>query len=63
MSGLIAGIFTLGALFIAGGVHFFLAIRRPVVYPPKYILRRRAAALAAGGIGFLLIGVIMHSFK
>ncbi|MBU8880009.1 hypothetical protein BGM26_13585 [Bacillus sp. FJAT-29790] len=63
MSGMTAGIFTIGAILIAGGVHFMLAIKRPGVYPPKYILKKRAATLAAGGIVFLLIGVIMHSFR
>lgn len=63
MSGLTAAIFSIGALLIAGGAHFYLAIKRPVVHPPKYILRKRATALAAGGIGFLLIGIIIHSFK
>ncbi|MFE8696281.1 hypothetical protein ACFYKT_07925 [Cytobacillus sp. FJAT-53684] len=63
MSGVTAGIFTIGTLLIAGGVHFYLAIKKPGVYPPKYILKRRAAAFAAGGIGFMLLGVIMHSFK
>jgi len=63
MSGVTAGVFTIGALLFAGGAHFMLALKRPGVYPPKYILKKRAAALAAGGAGFLLIGVILHSIQ
>ncbi|MBS4188774.1 hypothetical protein KHA94_00890 [Bacillus sp. FJAT-49705] len=63
MAGLTAGVFTIGAVLIAGGIYFILAITKPGVYPPKYILKKRAVSLAAGGIAFLLIGIIMSSFQ
>ncbi|MBP2241079.1 hypothetical protein J2Z40_001641 [Cytobacillus eiseniae] len=63
MSGIITAIYTIGILLLAGGVHFYLAIKKPRVYPPKHILRKRATALGAGGICLLLLGIIIHSFQ
>ena len=63
MSGITTGFFTIGAVLIAGGVYFMLAMRKPGFYPPKYILKKRAAALGAGGIVLLLMGAFMYSLQ
>jgi hypothetical protein len=56
-------IFAISILLFMGMAHFFFASKRPGVYPPKYILRRRAGSLAMGGILFLLIGILILFFK
>ncbi|WP_442599079.1 hypothetical protein [Neobacillus sp. D3-1R] len=63
MKGVMFIIFALSILFFLGMAHFFFASKRPGVYPPKYILRRRAGAFAMGGILFLLIGILFAFFK
>lgn len=63
MSSITAVFFTIGTILIAGGIYFLLAIKKPGFYPPKYILRKRAAALGAAGIVLLLMGAFMYSLK
>lgn len=62
LSGAAAGIFALSVVLFLGGIHFFLSIKKPGVYPPKYVLKKRAAALAAGGAFLFLLGLIVGSF-
>jgi hypothetical protein len=49
-------------LFLGMG-YFFVASKRPGVYPPKMIQRQRAAAFALGGIVSLFIGFIFRLFQ
>ncbi|KAB2337133.1 hypothetical protein F7731_05775 [Cytobacillus depressus] len=63
MSSVTGVFFTIGFVFLAGGIYCMLAMRKPGFYPPKYILKKRAAALGAGGTVLLLLGVIMYSLK
>ncbi|MBY0123075.1 hypothetical protein [Bacillus sp. S/N-304-OC-R1] len=63
MSGISAFFFTIGTLLIAGGIYFMLAIKKPGFYPPKYILKKRAASFGAIGIVLLLMGAFMYSLK
>lgn len=55
--------FGLSVFLFLGMGHFFLASKRPGVYPPKVIQRQRSAALALGGIVFLFIGFIFRLFQ
>ena len=63
LSGAAAGIFALSVVLFLGGIHFFLSIKKPGVYPPKYVLKKRAAALAAAGALLFLLGMIVGSFQ
>lgn len=49
---------TLGFILIIGSVYFILAIIKPGVYPPKYILKKRAVTLGAIGTVLLILGLI-----
>ncbi|WP_071396032.1 hypothetical protein [Bacillus tuaregi] len=51
--------FTLSILFFSASLHFFISIKKPGVYPPKFVLKRRSAAMAVGGVFFLIIGFVM----
>ena len=62
LSGAAAGIFALSVVLFLGGIHFFLSIKKPGVYPPKYVLKKRAAAFAAGGALLFILGLIVGSF-
>jgi hypothetical protein len=53
----------LSVLLFLGMGYFFIASKRPGVYPPKVIQRQRAAALALGGIISLFIGFIFRLFQ
>ncbi len=63
MAGIATVFFTIGSLMFIGGAYFIMAIKQPGVYPPKYILRRRAASLLMIGTAFLLLSLIFHSFR
>jgi hypothetical protein len=56
-------VFLISVAFFAGAVHQLLALRKPGMYPPKALLRKRAGTLAGGGAIFLLIGIIFYSFQ
>lgn len=49
--------------FIIGAAYNFFALKKPGIYPPKKVLRKRAGFLAAGGALFLLIGIVSLAFK
>lgn len=40
LSGAAAGIFALSVVLFLGGIHFFFSIKKPGVYPPKYVLKK-----------------------
>lgn len=63
MSGVGKVFFTIGALLMVGGVYFIGAMRKPGVYPPKYILKRRATSLLLMGVSFFLLGLFIYSFR
>lgn len=54
--------FFLSILSFLTSIHFLVSIKKPGVYPPKYILKRRSAAMATGGLVFFLIGCIISLF-
>jgi phosphatidylglycerophosphate synthase len=63
VSGILQVLFGISLLLFIGMFHFFLASKRPGVYPPKHILRKRAASLAMGAVVFFLLGLIVYVLK
>jgi len=63
MAGVVKTFFMIGVLLMASGGYFLLAIKKPGMYPPKYILKRRGSSLILAGSGFFLLGLIIHSFR
>ncbi|GAM15042.1 hypothetical protein SAMD00020551_3198 [Mesobacillus selenatarsenatis SF-1] len=55
-------VFLISVAFFVGAVHHLLALKKPGMYPPKALLRKRAGTLAGGGAIFLLIGIIFYTF-
>ena len=51
--------FIFGAILLLGAIKYFLRLTSPGVYPPKQILKQRAAALAGGGGIFLIIAIFI----
>lgn len=58
----ISVVFFISFAFFAGAVHNLLALKKPGVYPPKVILRKRVVSLAGGGGVLLLLGFIFSIF-
>jgi hypothetical protein len=55
MDGIIFGLFALSAVLLFGAFYNTISLKKPGFYPPKKILKKRAALLAASGfLGFLL---------
>ncbi|WP_066367985.1 hypothetical protein [Neobacillus fumarioli] len=46
-------------IFFWGTFKYFLDLKRPGVYPPKQLLKQRAAALASLGGACLLIALLL----
>ncbi|AIE59253.1 hypothetical protein [Bacillus methanolicus] len=63
MDGIIFGFFVLSAVLLIGTVLNLIATKKPGIYPPKYILKKRAGILAAGGIAVLFLGILLLSFR
>ncbi|MDF2787760.1 MAG: hypothetical protein K0S80_858 [Neobacillus sp.] len=55
-------LFFLSILLFAGAIWNALALKRPGFYPPKQVLKKRAAALAGVGVIILLVSVILSIF-
>jgi len=55
--------FFLSILSFLASIHFLVSIKKPGVYPPKYMLKRRSAAMATGGLIFFLIGCMIRLFQ
>ena len=55
-------LFLLSILLFVGAIWNALALKRPGFYPPKQVLKKRAAALAGVGVIILLVSVILSSF-
>jgi hypothetical protein len=56
-------VFLISVAFFVGAVLQLLTLKRPGMYPPKALLRKRAGTLAGGGAIFLLIGIIFYTFQ
>lgn len=56
-------VFLISIVFFAGAIHNLLALKKPGMYPPKSILRKRAGALGGGGAILLLLGILFYSFQ
>lgn len=55
-------LFLISVAFFVGTVYNLLALKKPGIYPPKAILRKRVGTLAGGGAIFLAIGIIFSLF-
>lgn len=54
-------LFFISAILFFGTIHFWLAYKRPGVYPPKQVMKSRALTLAgAGGVLFLIGSMISY---
>lgn len=56
-------VFLISIVFFAGSIHNLLELKKPGMYPPKALLRKRAGSLAGGGAILLVIGIIFYSFQ
>jgi hypothetical protein len=54
--------FIFSAILLLGTFKYTLEINRPGVYPPKQVLKKRAAALAGGGGICFLVAVMLSNF-
>jgi len=53
--------FAFSAILFFGTIRYLLELKRPGVYPPKQVLKKRAAVLAGGG-GISLLVAVMFSY-
>lgn len=56
-------LFTVSFIFFVGTVHNLLGLKKPGIYPPKQLLRKRAGSLAAGTLILLLVGMVTYGVK
>ncbi|MGM7682795.1 hypothetical protein ACSVDA_11645 [Cytobacillus sp. Hm23] len=63
MTVLILLLFVLSLLFFVGMINYFSLIQRAVAYPPKQILRQKAAVLGGGGCVCLLLALSIIYFR
>lgn len=55
-------LFILSAFLFLGACKYLFDLKRPGVYPPKQVLKKRATALAgAGGIA-LIVAIMLSTF-
>jgi hypothetical protein len=54
--------FVLSILSFSASIQFLVATKKPGVYPPKYILKRRSGTMAIGAVVFLFIGFLLNLF-
>jgi hypothetical protein len=54
--------FLISLMLFLGTLKNLLAVKRPGMYPPRQILKKRAAALAGGGGIFLIFALILSNF-
>jgi hypothetical protein len=55
--------FILSAILLIGTLKYLVELKRPGVYPPKQVLKKRAAGLAGIASIFLLIAFISSHFS
>ncbi|MGD6855439.1 hypothetical protein ACQCVO_10230 [Bacillus infantis] len=63
MNGAASLLFALCGVLFLGAVYYMLASKKPGVYPPKSILRKRAVALGGAGAFFFLLAFILTGFS
>jgi hypothetical protein len=51
--------FSLSALLLFGTLKYLVSLKRPGVYPPKQVLKKRAAGLAGFACICLLIALLL----
>ncbi|RLQ97294.1 hypothetical protein [Falsibacillus albus] len=59
MSGVIFCFYAISAVLFFGTFHYLIAIKRPGIYPPKNLMKKRAGVLGAGGIIVLILGLLL----
>ncbi|MBO0961337.1 hypothetical protein J1P26_16655 [Neobacillus sp. MM2021_6] len=52
-------LFIVSAILFLGSSKYLFDLKRPGVYPPKQIIKKRAAALAGVGGIFLLVALLL----
>ncbi len=63
MGGFIKIVFLISAIAFLGALYFFLSAKKPGMYPPRNVLKKRARTMAlAGGAAFLL-GLFMAALQ
>ncbi|MFK9094713.1 hypothetical protein [Bacillus salipaludis] len=55
--------FILSAILFLGTCKYLIELKRPGVYPPKQVLKKRAAALAGAGGICLLVAFLLSTFS
>jgi hypothetical protein len=55
-------LFIVSAVLFGGTCKYFLDVKRPGVYPPKQLLKKRAAVLAGFGSVFFVTAVLLSYF-
>lgn len=55
-------LFFISAILFFGTIHFWLAYKKPGVYPPKKVMKSRAITLAGAGGVLLLLGTMISYF-
>jgi hypothetical protein len=54
--------FVFSAILFWGTIRYLLELKRPGVYPPKQVIKKRAATLAGGGGICLLVATMFTYF-
>ncbi|MGZ4159911.1 MAG: hypothetical protein ACXVNF_03810 [Neobacillus sp.] len=54
--------FVFSAILFWGTIRYLLELKRPGVYPPKQVIKKRAATLAVGGGICLLVATMFTYF-
>ncbi|NRD78363.1 hypothetical protein HPT25_13405 [Bacillus sp. BRMEA1] len=62
MKGTAIVLFFISAILLWGALKYFLDIKRPGIYPPKQMLKKRAVVLAGAGSASLLLAVLLSYF-
>jgi hypothetical protein len=60
MSGIVISLFVISLLFFIGSLHKFFLLKKTASYPPKHVLKKKAATLGAGGFLFLFIFIMVY---
>ena len=59
MAGFAFGLLTISLMLFLGTFHTVIGIKKVRSYPPKIMLKRRAAVMASGGTIFMLLGIFL----
>ncbi|MGX1265039.1 5-bromo-4-chloroindolyl phosphate hydrolysis protein [Rossellomorea marisflavi] len=59
MDGIIFGFFALSVILVISMVYNIMSFKRPGIYPPKSILKKRAGMMGTAGAASLVIGSIL----